>query len=82
MMRHPYSTTKLPKKEGNNFPNPDKEEKIMTNTLKFFTNCIEDQKNPRSRNEDTIQEFLQLLKEKQSIGRIKGIQRWSKIDQG
>jgi hypothetical protein len=42
----------------------------MREALKFFKNSTEDQQNPRSRNEDTIQEFLQLLKEKHSIGRL------------
>jgi hypothetical protein len=58
------------RKKANNFPNPDKEEKIMREALKFFRNATKDQQNPRSRDEDTIQEFLQLLKEKQSIGRL------------
>ena len=46
------------RKKDNNFPNPDKEEKIMREALKFFRNATEDQQNSRSRDEDTIQEFL------------------------
>jgi hypothetical protein len=52
------------RKKANIFPNLDKEEKIMRVALIFFKNSIENQQNSRSRNEDTIQEFLQLLKEK------------------
>jgi hypothetical protein len=42
----------------------------MREALKLFKNSTEDQQNPRNQNEDTIQEFLQLLKVKHSIDRL------------
>jgi hypothetical protein len=46
------------------FPNPDKEEQIMKESIRFF------KKNIGIHNEDIIQEFLQLLHEKQLVGRL------------
>jgi hypothetical protein len=45
------------------FPNPNKEEHIMREVLKFFKNYNQDQPNRGRKNEDIVQEFLQLLKE-------------------
>jgi hypothetical protein len=36
------------RKKANNLPNPDKEEKIMRESLKFFRNAAKGQQNPRS----------------------------------
>jgi hypothetical protein len=56
--------------KSNQFPNPDKEEQIMREALKFFRNSNQDQPNRGRQNEDMVQEFLQLLKEKNSFGRL------------
>jgi hypothetical protein len=77
------------RKKANIFPNPDKKEQIMREALNFFKNSTKDQQNSRSQNEDTIQEFLQLLKEK-TLNRqttrftqhITRIQRRSETNQG
>ena len=42
----------------------------MREALNFFKNSSEYQQSSRKWNEDTIEEFLQLLKEKQSIGQL------------
>ena len=46
------------------FPNPDKEEQIMKEAIRFF------RKNNGRKNKYIIQEFLQLSQEKQSVGRL------------
>jgi hypothetical protein len=46
------------------FPNPDKEEKIVKESIIFF------KENTGIHNEDIIQEFLQLLQENQLVGRL------------
>jgi len=42
----------------------------MREALKLFRNATKDQQNSISWDEDAIQEFFQLLKEKQLIGRL------------
>jgi hypothetical protein len=55
-------------RKSSQFPNPDKEEHIMREALEFFINSNQDQPNRGRQNEDIVQEFLQLLKEKNSVG--------------
>jgi hypothetical protein len=52
------------KRKDSFFPNPDKEEQIMKEAIIFF------KQNNGGQNEDILQEFLQLLQEKQSVGRF------------
>jgi hypothetical protein len=40
--------------KAKNLPNPEKEEEIIREALKFFRNSRKDQQNPRNLNEDTI----------------------------
>jgi hypothetical protein len=42
----------------------------MREAFKFFKNSNQDQLNKGRKNEDIVQEFLQLLKEKYSVGRL------------
>jgi hypothetical protein len=42
----------------------------MRKELKLFINSNQDQPNRGRQNEDIVQEFLQLLKEKNSVGRL------------
>jgi hypothetical protein len=43
--------------KSSQFPNPDKEEQIMREALKFFKNSNQDQPNRGRQNEDIVQEF-------------------------
>jgi hypothetical protein len=55
------------------YPDPEYEDKLMREAMKFFRNIDQDKTNKgRHENisETTLDEFLQLLKEKQSVGRL------------
>jgi hypothetical protein len=54
--------------KSSEFPNLDKEEKIMREVFKFFKNSNQGQPNKGRQNEDIVQEFLHILKEKHLIG--------------
>jgi hypothetical protein len=49
------------------FPNLNKEEKIVMEALKFLKNTNQEHQNKGKQDENIVQEFLQLLKEKHSI---------------
>jgi hypothetical protein len=85
-----YSEPPIRKRGGQNiYPDPEHEEKLMREAMKFFKNIDQDKvkgnKGGHANISDTVlDEFMQLLKEKQSVGHLidlLGILREYKEDQ-
>jgi len=56
--------------KSSQFPNPDKEEQIMREALKYLKNSNQAQPKRGRQNKDIVKEFLQLLNEKHSVDQL------------